>query len=119
MSMRISKSGLVFPLIGICLVTGCSRTSTNDGPAGDRIECAIGASAFANSCTIEEGAGVLTVHHPDGGFRRLVIDSNGAFSTADGADTATSIKRADGRTEVRIGQDRYVIDKPGTQARPR
>lgn len=117
MSMRTSKSATVTSLIGACLVAGCHRASADELPAGDRIDCAVGGAELANACTVVRGAGVVTIHHPDGGFRRLVIDGRGNFSAADGADVAASTKRADGGTEVQVGQDRYVIGKPGTGAR--
>jgi hypothetical protein len=108
MSMRIFNSATVISIVGSCLVTGCG-TSTGDVPAGDRMDCAVEGSELANVCTVEKGAGILTIHHPDGGFRRLIIDGKGALSAADGADIATTEKRADGRTVVQIGRDRYVF----------
>lgn len=54
-------------------------------------------------------AAQLVVHHPDGGFRRLVVGTDGeGFMSADGADAATSTS-AQGAIEVTIGQDRYRI----------
>lgn len=116
--MRIFKRGLVVPLIGIWLLAGCNRAASDDIPAGDRIDCAVGGAEFASACTIERGAGTLIVHHPDGGFRRLSVDGQGAVSAADGAEIATSSKRKDGRIEVQVGQDHYVIGGSAAETHP-
>ena len=58
------------------------------------IECAVaGATAFERLCAVErtqaEGAPILVVRHPDGGFRRFEVISDGTgLATADGAEPA-------------------------------
>ncbi|WP_307084099.1 hypothetical protein [Sphingomonas faeni] len=83
--------------------------------AGDiRIACARGDSAFASACTIEQTQGrdglILTVRHPDGAFRRLLVTQDGrGVVAADGAEVAkVTITGADG-IEVALGSDRYRL----------
>lgn len=76
------------------------------------IDCALaGAHDFARDCRIqrrvEEGVLVLVVHHPDGGFRRFEVLSDGqALATADGADDAEIIV-GERQIDVSVGTDRY------------
>lgn len=51
----------------------------------------------------------MTVRHPDGGFRKVILKSNGAIDTADGAETVSVQPMADGRAQVSIGEDRYRL----------
>ena len=77
------------------------------------IDCATdGAAAFARDCRVEpviEGARhLLVVHHPGGGFRRLLkVDDGRGVVAADGVVPATVAWLADGRLEVTVGSDRY------------
>lgn len=80
--------------------------------ADDTIDCAVGGAAdFQRNCKVDEaetdGTKILVVHHPDGGFRRfeLLTDGHGV-ATADGAEEAqTSV--VNGQLEVAVGGDRY------------
>ena len=87
---------------------------------GEMIACAVGGSAeFSESCAVERVASnerlLLTVHHPDGGFRRFQVMKDGSgVATADGADQAVS-KLSGKVLEVAIGADRYRF--PATQKR--
>lgn len=80
------------------------------------IDCALGeGSDFGAFCFVEnseaEGQQVLTIRHPDGGFRRFTVnpDSSG-LSVADGADTARNALIEEGaRLEVVVGADRYRL----------
>lgn len=94
------------------MLAGCHGASSIDVPEADRIECATGGAAeFARDCAIERSAdgAVLTIHHADGGFRKLSVAPDGTVSAADGADVATGHPLADGRLEVGIGGDRYRL----------
>jgi hypothetical protein len=90
-----------------------SEQQAGAAPAGDdTIECALGGAAdFQRDCQVEEtevdGAKILVVHHPDGGFRRFTVLTDGrGLATAAGAEQAeTSV--ADGRLDVSVGSDRY------------
>jgi hypothetical protein len=76
------------------------------------IDCAVGGAAeFQRNCRVEEarpaGMKILVVRHPDGGFRRFEVLTDGhGLATADGAEQAeTSV--ADGQLLVSVGSDRY------------
>lgn len=80
----------------------------------DGIECAVdGAGAFERVCTLEREEGpegtTLTIRHPSGGFRRLMIAGNGVVTAADGFDAATVTVSEDKRTEVTLAGDRYRL----------
>ena len=75
------------------------------------VECAIGAdAAWSNDCVSDRAGSALTIRHPDGGFRRFNILSDGrGLEAADGAEIA-QVQMVDGnRIEVRIGGDRYRL----------
>lgn len=81
-----------------------------------RIECAgPGESAFRRDCTIArsrgaDGALVLTVSDPAGGFRRLrVVDDGRGVAAADGAEEARVSLIEGGGIEVALGRDRYRL----------
>ena len=88
-----------------------SADAEDDG----RIVCApAGNAAFSRQCTLDrvqstEGL-ILTVHKPDGGFRRLLVvkDGRGAVA-ADGAEAAKVTIVADHQIEVAIGGDRFRL----------
>lgn len=91
--MRLLAAALLLP-------AGCS--------AEPKIECAVGGGAFERACTLERtGDQVLTVRHPDGGFRRIRVENGGPVA-ADGAERA-SVHRSGDRVEVAIGRDRYRL----------
>ena len=110
MSMRISSAGLIL-LLAACSQEVADETAQAADP-DDLIECAVaGATAFARDCLVEQsevdGAPILVVRHPDGGFRRFEVTSDGTgVATADGAQPAEVTLREDG-IEVAVGTDRY------------
>ena len=80
----------------------------------DRVLCARGDAALARTCTVdherrEEGL-VLTVRHADGGFRRLLVTSDGrGVVAADGAEPArVTIVDLD-TIDVALGDARYRL----------
>jgi hypothetical protein len=87
------------------------QTAADDG----RLMCALaGAEAFERVCTIERIAGpegtTLTIRAPDGGFRRLLITSDGrGVVAADGAERAVVTIVADNQIEVALAGDRYRL----------
>ena len=87
-------------------------------PPRDAALCALGGSGeFRDDCTIErgtsEGVAFVVVHHPDGGFRRLLVSRDGqALESADGAQATRSARKGD-RFEVILGDDRYIIPMAG------
>ena len=80
----------------------------------ETIACATGgASELAPVCTVERavdnGALMLVIHHEDGSFRRLAVQSDGSgVAAADGADRA-QITVYEGEIAVEIGGDRYIL----------
>ena len=102
-------------------LAGCDPSPSSDGAAtasgaqGANVPCALaGASSFKAECSVERmpsGEGlVLVVHHPDGGFRRLLVATDGhGVMTADGADQANVTVVDPGTIEVRVGDDRYRL----------
>lgn len=81
-----------------------------------KVECALAGSAdFSRSCTTERVSGaegqMLVVRHPDGGFRRFKILTDGrGLLPADGIDPDFKIKvLANGMIEVRSGDDTYRL----------
>lgn len=96
----------------VLILAGCGQS---EAPAkGEAITCALnGTVAFVADCRAErvslEGRQGFIVHHPDGGFRRLLLSADGqSVEAADGADAAQSALKGD-RFEVIVGADRYVI----------
>ncbi len=79
----------------------------DDGKA----DCAIGAdAAWARDCLIERAGEILTIRHPDGGFRRFRVLADGrGLEAADGAETARLQIVEAGLVEIRIGGDRYRL----------
>jgi hypothetical protein len=102
----------------LLLLAACSSgaSDTSGAPVAEQtdnvIDCAVGgATAFAHTCAVErseeQGALVLVVQHPDGGFRRFeVLDGGHSLTPADGAEAGRTTKTADG-LEVAVGGDRY------------
>ncbi|MBH1991732.1 MAG: hypothetical protein I8H86_02465 [Sphingomonadaceae bacterium] len=83
------------------------QASSDDGKA----DCAIGAGAeWAHDCPVERAGKMLTIRHPDGGFRRFrVLDDGRGLETADGAEQAKLQIVDTGRIEMRVGGDRYRL----------
>lgn len=97
--------------VAVLALTACS--SEPEVPR-DLIECALGGSgAFEKVCEVERSKGAegleLTVRHPDGGFRRFVVTSDGSgVAVADGAEPAV-VSVGEGSIEVTVGADRYRL----------
>lgn len=83
--------------------------------AEGKIECVPpGAPAFAYDCTIErtktQDGLYLTVRHPDGGFRRLLVTRDGrGVIAADGAEQAVVRPIGSDLIEVSLGEARYRL----------
>ena len=112
-------------LLALPLLASCSSGETPAERAeaartsDDGIECALaGSGTFERQCTLERGeGGVLTVHHPDGGFRRVefAVGPSGVIP-ADGSDKGQIQTMPDGRIEWTIDRDRYRLPaQTGTQ----
>lgn len=101
------------------LLAACGGESAN--PAGDgnsaanRIECALaGSNSFKRVCTTETMPGekgkMLMIRHPDGGFRRFNILTDGrGLAPSDGFDETTIKLIGGGMIEVISGDDKYRL----------
>ena len=118
MSSRISSAAAAFALLA-----GCSSDQPPDprkpAEGNEHIACAVGGlKDFADVCAVErsvtDGKLALIVRHPDGGFRRFDVLSDGrGVAAADGAETA-QVALAGNVLEVSVGGDRYRF--PATTA---
>lgn len=85
------------------------------GEPDNRIDCQVaGAAGFERACTVESADSpngrVLTIRKADGGFRRLLVTSDGrGVVAADGAERAQVSLLPDHRIEVAIGGDRFRL----------
>ncbi|NKJ41811.1 MULTISPECIES: hypothetical protein [unclassified Novosphingobium] len=105
------RAGALLPVFALA---ACGQgTGSAPEPPMVTIECATdGAGAFKRDCRVEpvvEGTRhLLIVHHPGGGFRRLLkVDDGRGVVAADGVVPAQVAWLADGRLEVTVGGDRY------------
>lgn len=118
MFTRISSAGLLIALS----CAGCgdatqtpTQVAAEPSARGNEVTCALrGADSFEKICTIERVAGadgiVLTIRHPDGGFRRLRVTGDGrGVIAADGAEPARVTIIGDGAIEVMLGGDGYRL----------
>lgn len=80
-----------------------------------KVECALaGSAAFERTCTTEQIAGaggkILVIRHPDGGFRRFDILTDGrGLAPADGFDETRISLMDGGMIEVSSGDDKYRL----------
>lgn len=120
MAMKMILPASALLLLGACgdpdaatrnALAASAERASDDG----RLECAVdGSEAFERVCTMErlESADgtTLTIHHPSGSFRRLLIATDGrGVVAADGADRAAVSIIADDRIEVALAGDRYRL----------
>ncbi|RSV35595.1 hypothetical protein CA233_13750 [Sphingomonas sp. ABOLD] len=99
------------------LVAGCGADPASQpaAQAGETVACGPVGETLLPVCTLERGAdGLLVLHHPDGGFRRLRMEGN-AITAADGAELAAT-RHVGGATEVAIGGMRYRLAGKGATA---
>ena len=96
--------------------TALSGAEQGDMQAADgKIECALaGAADFSRTCTTDRISGpdreLLIIHHPDGGFQRFEIVTDGrGLIAADGFDDTQIKMLANDMIEVTAGEDRYRL----------
>ena len=112
LSLSLSKAARIAGLT--LLLAACSKGGVTKAAEGETIACALaGSQQFKPDCTAErsmaDGAQVIVVRFPDGGFHRLEVSKDGQnLNAADGADQSQSALKGD-RFEVILGQNRFVI----------
>jgi hypothetical protein len=119
MFTRISSSLALIALLAAC--SGSPDGPETEGQVAARagednvIACALsGAKELAKLCSVERAKGpdglVLTIRHNDGGFRRLLVTTDGrGVVTADGAEPAVIQSLGENSVEVMVGDDRYRL----------
>jgi len=116
MFMRISDHAVLLALA--IALAGCSGPSEPESLTGgdeSRVPCALGDELdFTEQCDVERVQNgdrrELVIRHPDGGFRRFEIVSDGrGLVAADGAEQAVVTPLSDGRIQLSVGRDRYRL----------
>jgi hypothetical protein len=88
-----------------------SEAAANDG----KVECALaGSKEFSRTCDKEWIVGTkgktLVIRHPDGGFRRFNILTDGrGLEAAEGAEKANIVTLENDMIEVSVADDRYRL----------
>jgi hypothetical protein len=139
MSRRIFDRAASLAVLAVmaAVLAGCDGNRTTDQSAlakveaqarseaadDGKIDCApAGETAFQRACEIErsrdrENNVTLTIRHPDGGFRRLLVTGDGrGVIAADGAEQAVVTTISPREIEVALGGNRYRLPatvKPG------
>jgi hypothetical protein len=124
MSMQIFKATLSILLV--LGVAACGGDQADDleqaesdadeaAAVAGKVECALaGSTVFERTCITEQIAGnagtMLVIRHPDGGFRRFDILTDGrGLAPADGFDETKIDLLTDGMIEVSSGDDTYRL----------
>lgn len=96
-------------------LTQAEQEAAEQAAQAGKVECALaGSDSFERICTTEqivsdEGK-ILVIRHPDGGFRRFDILTDGrGLAPADGFDETQITVLDDGFIEVRSGDDKYRL----------
>jgi len=114
-SLRSPPCVLALALLAACHSGPADREAASGDGGDGRISCKpAGAADYAPVCTVERTAGqdglVLTIHHPDGAFRRLLVTRDGrGVIAADGAEPAVVRVTGADRIEVALGGDSYRL----------
>lgn len=127
MTIRIISLTAATLLLGACgnksTLEQAESEAAEEAALGGKIECALaGSTTFERNCTTETVSGddgrILVVRHPDGGFRRFNILTDGrGLAPADGFDETKVKLLSDGMIEVTSGDDSYRLPaaiKPGS-----
>lgn len=102
---------------GMLALAACSSEPDAASPVAaegeERIPCAINGGDLNPVCSVErveKGSKLsLVVRHPDGGFRRFDVLTDGrGLAVADGAEEA-QIRVLDSGIDVMVGADHYVF----------
>lgn len=122
MSTRISSVIALTLMLAACdnkpdngVLAEAEQRAGNQAGDDGKIECAInGDSDFTRGCFTErlsgEGGVTMIIRHPDGGFRRFNVLTDGhGLEAADGFDKAKISIVEDGKILVSVGPDKYLL----------
>lgn len=124
MSTRIFKAALLVLPLASCgspdqpantaLIANVEAQQQADAEDDGRVLCARGDGQLQRTCTVEQVRDadglVLTLRHPDGGFRRLRVTADGrGVIAADGAEPVKVTIVGPGDIEVAVGGDHYRL----------
>ena len=114
MGGRARLACLAILALGACGDRSERAQDRGDDPAAERIACAHPGAPLTRDCTVErsrgEGGVILTIRHPDGAFRRLLVGGDGrAVTAADGAQQASARIVDGGETEITLAGERYRL----------
>jgi hypothetical protein len=122
MSMRLSIAVALTLLLVACdnrpdnaVLAEAEQRATDQAGDDGKIECAInGESDFTRDCFTErlsaEGGVTMIIRHPDGGFRRFNVLTDGhGLEAADGFDKAKISIVENGKILVSVGPDKYLL----------
>jgi hypothetical protein len=106
-------------LLPLAMLAGCERKAEDPvieaAAHAATVPCALAGSAtFGAQCGVERLVSpdglTLVMHHPDGGFRKLLVATDGrGVVTADGAQAALVSVVDPATIEVAVGDDRYRL----------
>ena len=124
MYTRIFKAALLALPLAACgspdqsantaLIANVEAQQQADAEDDGRVLCARGDGQLQRTCTVEQVRDadglVLTLRHPDGGFRRLRVTADGrGVIAADGAEPVKVTIVGPGDIEVAVGGDHYRL----------
>lgn len=123
MSTRTSSAAILLATLGACgnqpadtqVLAKVEQQQSVTAVEEGRVKCALaGAPVFQRVCTVDREQSarglLLTVRHPDGGFHRLLVATDGrGVVSADGAEPAQVTLVDAGEIEVALGDDIYRL----------
>ena len=121
MSMRIFSTVTLILLVSACgkpdneVLAEAERRAAEQAPDDGKVECAInGDSEFTRGCETERLSGedgvTMIIRHPDGGFRRFKVLTDGrGLEAADGSERAKISIVEDNKILVSVGPDKYIM----------
>ena len=112
--MRTSSLALLIPLAA-CGGQDQQRARAEEEraeAAAPKFPCATGTRELRPECTAERArtdkGWIITLRHPDGHFRRVLVGDDNRVTAADGAETVHLTSGSAG-VEIAIRNDRYLL----------
>lgn len=114
--MRVGVSAALMVLTACSPDAAPEETQGRAGAGALTVMCAPdGVRIYAPDCTLDRNGNTLTIRHPNGTFRRFLLDGEHGMITADGADPVRITKRTEGLVDLEIAGDRYRLDLPNLE----